>query len=105
KASVGSGTLRVRLLDPAQRPPAERVLAERLGADVHREADPAALAAPVADPARAAAAVAALADAGVEIDAFAVGQPSLAEVFMALTGRPPEETAAVGEPGQSAEVA
>ena len=42
KASVGSGALHVRLLDPEQRPEAERVLARELGA-VHLEPDPAAL--------------------------------------------------------------
>ena len=39
KASVGSGALHVRLLDPEQRPEAERVLTAELGA-VHLEADP-----------------------------------------------------------------
>src|SRR4029453_18725788 len=42
KASVGSGALRVRLLDPEQRPEAERVLSKELGT-VHLEPDPAAL--------------------------------------------------------------
>ena len=46
KASVGSGALRVRLLDPEQRPEAERVLDRELGA-VTLEPDPAALSAPV----------------------------------------------------------
>ena len=40
KASVGSGALHVRLLDPAQRPEAERLLSRELGA-VHPEPDPA----------------------------------------------------------------
>src|SRR3712207_455694 len=40
KASVGSGALRVRLLDPEQRPAAERLLAGLLPS-VHLEADPA----------------------------------------------------------------
>ena len=59
KASVGSGALHVRLLDPEQRPEAERVLARELGA-VHLEPDPAALSAPCADADRAAEAVAEL---------------------------------------------
>ncbi len=42
KASVGSGALRVRLLDPEQRPEAERVLSRELGS-VHLEPDPSAL--------------------------------------------------------------
>ena len=49
KASVGVGTLHVRLLDPEQRPEAERILAAQLGA-VHLEPDPAALSAPCPTP-------------------------------------------------------
>jgi ABC-2 type transport system ATP-binding protein len=90
KASVGSGALHVRLLDPEQRPEAERVLAARLDA-VQLEPDPAALSAPCADADRAAEAVAALGAAGVRIANFSVGQPSLDEVFLALTGHPAED--------------
>src|SRR5688572_23428791 len=53
KASVGQGALHVRLLDPEQGPEAEAIVARALDAHVHREADPAALTAPVADPDRA----------------------------------------------------
>src|SRR5215217_828510 len=59
KASVGSGSLHVRLLDPAQRPEAERLIAQKLES-VRLEADPAALSAPCADAERAAQAVAEL---------------------------------------------
>jgi len=90
KASVGSGALHVRLLDPEQRPDAERVLAQRMDA-VHLEADAAALSAPCSDADRAAEAVAELARAGVRIAGFSLGQPSLDEVFLALTGRPAED--------------
>jgi ABC-2 type transport system ATP-binding protein len=89
KASVGSGTLRVRLLDPAQRDQAEALLGEHLG-DVVREADPAGLSVACGDADRAAAAVAALGAAGVHVADFALGQPSLDEVFLALTGRTAE---------------
>ena len=90
KASVGSGALHVRLLNPAQRDEAERVLASELGA-VHREPDPAALSVACADGDRGAEAVAALARAGIGIAAFSLGQPSLDEVFLALTGHPAED--------------
>ena len=53
KASVGSGALHLRLLDPEQRSEAERLLFKQLGT-VHLEADPAALSVGCADPARAA---------------------------------------------------
>ena len=90
KASVGSGFLHVRLLDPAQRPAAEQVLAQTLDS-VTLEPDPAALRAVCADGDRAAAAVAALSTAGVQVAGFSLGQPSLDEVFLALTGHAAEE--------------
>ena len=93
KASVGTGALHVRLLDPEQRPRAERVLAAELDS-VHLDPEPASLSAPCADAERAAAAVGALAAAGIGIADFSSGQPTLDEVFLALTGRPAEEQAA-----------
>ncbi len=90
KASVGSGALHVRLLDPAQRPDAERVLAERLGA-VHLESDPAALSAACAEGDRGAEAVAELSRREIGIADFSLGQPSLDEVFLALTGHRAED--------------
>ncbi|HEX2411749.1 MAG TPA: ATP-binding cassette domain-containing protein [Solirubrobacteraceae bacterium] len=89
KASVGSGSLHVRLLDPAQRAEAEQVLARELGA-VHLNPDPAALTVQCADGDRGAEAVAALARSGVGIADFSLGQPSLDEVFLALTGHTAE---------------
>ena len=93
KASIGSGALHVRLLDPDQRPDAERVLDRELDS-VYLEPDPAALSASCADPDRAAEAIAALARSGIRIAAFSLGQPSLDEVFLALTGRPADEQTA-----------
>ena len=90
KASVGSGALHVRLIDPEQRPEAERLLARQLET-VHLEPDPAALSAACSDPDRAAEAVAQLSRSGVHIADFSLGQPSLDEVFLALTGHPAEE--------------
>jgi ABC-2 type transport system ATP-binding protein len=90
KASVGSGALHVRLMDPDQRPEAEEVLDRQLGA-VTLEPDPAALSVMCSDPDRGAVAVAALGRAGVRVADFSLGQPSLDEVFLALTGHPAEE--------------
>ncbi|WP_245994647.1 ATP-binding cassette domain-containing protein [Nocardioides immobilis] len=90
KASIGSGALHVRLLDPDQRPVAERLLARELST-VHLEPDPAALSAPCADGNRAAEAVAELSRAGVRVASFSLGQPSLDEVFLALTGHPADD--------------
>ncbi len=91
KASVGQGALHVRLLDPEDRPEAERVLSSALEAQVHLEADPAALSVPVADPELAAGALARLSQAGLALADFSLGQPSLDEVFLALTGHPAED--------------
>jgi ABC-2 type transport system ATP-binding protein len=90
KASIGSGALHVRLLDPEQRPEAERILSRELES-VHLEPDPAALSAACADADRAARAVAELSQSGVGVADFSLGQPSLDEVFLALTGHPAEE--------------
>ena len=89
KASVGTGFLHVRLLDPQQRPDAERVLSRALGA-VTLEGDAAALSVVCADGDRAAEALASLATSGIRVAGFSLGQPSLDEVFLALTGRPAE---------------
>ena len=90
KASVGLGSLHVRLLDPAQRPEAERLLARELET-VHLEPDPAALSVPCSDADRAVEAMAELSRSGVRIADFSLGQPTLDEVFLALTGHPAEE--------------
>ena len=96
KASIGAGRLKVRLLDPEQRPEAERVLARVLG-EVHLEPDPAALSVSCADAERAAEAVAELSRSNVGIADFALGQPTMDEVFLALTGHPAEEEQADGD--------
>jgi ABC-2 type transport system ATP-binding protein len=90
KASAGSGALHVRLLDPDQRPEAERLLTRDLST-VHLEPDPTALSAPCADGDTGAEAIASLSRAGVGVASFSLGQPSLDEVFLALTGRPAED--------------
>ena len=92
KASVGSGTLHVRLLDPGQRPEAARLLDGPLG-PVVLEPDPTRLSAACSDAEQAALAVAGLTRSGVGLADFSLGQPSLDEVFLALTGRTAEESA------------
>ena len=94
KASVGAGTLRVRVRDAEQRPEAQRVLTEQLGVPVHLESDPAGLSAQAPDPGHVATALTALVEAGIDPAEFALGQPSLDEVFLALTGHPAEPTTA-----------
>lgn len=95
KSSVGAGSVHLRVRDPRQRPEAGRVLAEVIGTAVQFDADPLALTVRVAGDEsdsraaeRAAIALGALARAGVTVDDFALGQPSLDEVFLTLTGHP-----------------
>ncbi|MGP3687127.1 ATP-binding cassette domain-containing protein [Streptomyces sp. IBSNAI002] len=85
KASVGAGSVHVRVRDPAQRAEAVRLLAAVLDESVTPDPDPVALTARVDDARSAAAALAELARAGIVVDTFALGQPSLDEVFLALT--------------------
>ncbi len=93
KAATGAGTLQVRLAGPAARPAAARLLAGFLQVPAAAGPDPALLTVPL--PARqqagqgserAAAALAGLARAGIAVGEFALGQPSLDEVFLSLTG-------------------
>jgi ABC-2 type transport system ATP-binding protein len=109
KSSVGAGTVHLRLRDPDQRDEAERVLADALAAPVQRDADPVALTVRVGTEGfaggaggaggdlgaaeQASRALSRLASAGIVVDDFSLGQPSLDEVFMALTDRPKEPVA------------
>ena len=94
KSSIGAGSVHVRLRDPAQRDEAAKILAAALEGDVQLDSDPVALAARAGAHGseqgaaeQAAAALAALAAAGIVVDDFSLGQPSLDEVFLALTAR------------------
>ena len=93
KASVGSGVLHLRLADAADRDAARRLLGARLGVHAYDGPDPRALSVALADPARAVEALELLRGAGLGLADFALGQPSLDEVFFALTGRPSDPSA------------
>jgi ABC-2 type transport system ATP-binding protein len=95
KASVGAGAVHVRLRDAAQRPEAEQLLSQTLSAQVQLDADPVALTARISGEQtergaaeQASHALAQLAQAGIVVDDFSLGQPSLDEVFLTLTGHP-----------------
>ena len=97
KSSIGAGTVHLRLRDARQRLQAERVLSRALCARVQLEADPVALTARVDGRGgeceaaeQASRALAELARSGITVDDFSLGQPSLDEVFLALTGDRPE---------------
>jgi ABC-2 type transport system ATP-binding protein len=90
KSSIGSGTIHVRLRDAAARAKAQEVLSRALGTAVEPEADPVSLSARVDGSdfeasTQAARALSELAAAGIVVDDFSLGQPSLDEVFLALT--------------------
>ncbi|MEV5310656.1 MULTISPECIES: ATP-binding cassette domain-containing protein [unclassified Streptomyces] len=105
KASVGAGSVHLRLRDAEQRTEAADVLRRTLDAHVQPEPDPVALTARLGTAAsddtaaeQAARALGELARAGITVDNFSLGQPSLDEVFLALTGHdtqaPKDEVAA-----------
>ena len=97
KASVGSGVVHVRLLDPGQRYMAASVLRDQLRESVDLASDPAVLTARVPAVDRVASALAALSRSGLVVTEFSLGQPSLDEVFLTLTGRPVEDDQAAVE--------
>jgi ABC-2 type transport system ATP-binding protein len=93
KASVGGGSLHVRVADPEQRFAAVRVLTEALGVEVTVEADPAAVSARLEDPEKVAEGLVELSRAGIAVSEMSLGQPSLDEVFLALTDHPATDQA------------
>ena len=95
KAAVGASTLHVQLQDPGRREEAEVILRDHFGVDVYNGADRDTLSASIPHEEEAAAVLTALSDAGVHVAEFSLGQASLDEVFLALTGQPTED--ATGE--------
>jgi ABC-2 type transport system ATP-binding protein len=92
KNSVGSASIRIRLMDPAHRDRARDLIAGHQIV-VGDEPDPAVISARVPAQQRAEAAgelaaraLSRLTSAGIGVSDFALGQPSLDEVFLALTG-------------------
>jgi ABC-2 type transport system ATP-binding protein len=86
KAATGSGFLHVALADPASLEQAARILQQRLGGTPQLSAEGAELSIVAGSPAEANAALGALIASGIELADFAMGSPSLDEVFFALTG-------------------
>jgi ABC-2 type transport system ATP-binding protein len=103
KASVGSGTLRVGLAAATETNRARQILAQALGVSVRAAPGSAALTAQLeagADRGTSEAvawAMNQLARSGIEVTSFALGQPSLDEVFLALTGHAAQDTGKAGE--------
>ena len=98
KASVGSSALHVRLASAEQRERAQALVSRVLGDGVVPAADPTTVTARLANPGQAAAVLTALTQDSVEVTEFSVGNPTLDEVFFALTGRPAEEAPQEAKP-------
>jgi ABC-2 type transport system ATP-binding protein len=88
KASVGSAALHVRLSNPQQRPVAQSIVSQVLGVPVHLEADPAAFSVQTSNHEGVAQTLVQLHQNEIAVATFSLGQPSLDEVFLALTGQP-----------------
>jgi ABC-2 type transport system ATP-binding protein len=92
KAMVGASALHLRLASADQQARARELVSRVLGDGLLPVADPTAVAARLASPAQAAEVLAELTRDSVEVAEFSVGNPSLDEVFLALTGRAAEST-------------
>lgn len=97
KRSVGSSVLHLQLTDPSQRESAQEMLTHHLNSLVHLEPDPASLTVQLSDSAEATRALAELPRAGIGLNSFSMGHPSLDEVFLSLTGHPVEMKAPLAE--------
>jgi ABC-2 type transport system ATP-binding protein len=87
KAATGSGCLHVAIADPARLDEAARLLERQLAGTVQRSPEGASLSIMAGTPRAASEALAALIAANIEVSDFAMGSPSLEEVFFTLTGR------------------
>ena len=92
KAATGSGCLHVALVDPARVDEAAGLLEARLGGAAQRNEEEARLSIVAHSPVEANKALAALMASGIELGDFALSNPSLDEVFFALTGHPTSES-------------
>jgi ABC-2 type transport system ATP-binding protein len=93
KALVGGRAVHLKLSDPAQRPAAAAVLKSVLG-EAHDGTETNEIGAKVTREDLVPQVLAQLAAGGIGIAEFALAQPSLDDVFLALTGKPVENAAA-----------
>jgi ABC-2 type transport system ATP-binding protein len=91
KNRVGAGSLRIQVEEPARRAEAAELVEQVLDAPAHMEHEPTAFIVSTTDTERVGAAVAELGRRGIAVAELSLGQPSLDEVFLALTGHPAEE--------------
>ena len=98
KASVGASAMHLRLVSADQRGRAQELIARVLGDGVLPGPDQTVLAARLTNPSQAAAVLAVLTEDSVDVAEFSVGNPTLDEVFFALTGRAAEDSAQEARP-------
>lgn len=87
KASVGTGTLTVQLVNAEDRDRTIELLKQKLSVGIHTGTDPTTLTAQVSDPSLVAEALGAITQERIAISDFSLGRPSLDEVFLTLTGQ------------------
>lgn len=97
KASVGSGTLNVQLLELTDTNRATAILEQKLGTSVHIASDGLSLSMQAQDSSLVAEALGELARDKIAISDFSLGRPSLDEVFLTLTGQSADEQPSVEE--------
>jgi ABC-2 type transport system ATP-binding protein len=97
KSSVGANALHFRLVDPGQQVAVRAIVSRVLGDGILPQTDAAAFSIKVPDASVAADVLAALSRERIQFTDFALGTPSLDDVFFALTGRPAEEKAKEGD--------
>ncbi|MGW4593380.1 ATP-binding cassette domain-containing protein [Amycolatopsis thermoflava] len=96
KRRVGGQTVQVRPTSRADFEAVARILTDLTGIEPARDTDVGLLTAPVGDPVLMSTLVRKLDEAGITADELALRLPSLDEVFLALTGKPAEETTREG---------
>ncbi|EME19267.1 ATP-binding cassette domain-containing protein [Rhodococcus triatomae] len=92
KASVGTSSLQIALVDRADLDTTRALLAEALGVEVVVSPEAARLTAPLQDPSVTPELLIRLRDNGITVDEITVSKPSLDEVFLTITGHGADET-------------
>jgi ABC-2 type transport system ATP-binding protein len=102
KASVGSSTLQLRLTDPSYLPQAAAVIHGVLPDEPVLTPEAGGLNVPLVDADQAAEALIALRQHGISVESVSVAQPTLDEVFLALTGHGTGESDEAGAASRDA---
>ncbi len=94
KASLGAGTLKIQLSNTGQKASAEQIIQQTLGLETQADAEPHAISVALkspqtmSNPEQLKKTMSALWQAEIGVSEFSLEKPSLAEVFLTLTGQP-----------------